>query len=111
VVLGAGLALRSPGNGRNADAAFAISALGAAEWRVAAVGIDVLPGAVVHDPEDVGILVQTQLADFVHDMADSRVILNDRISILALRERFTDKAGVRQVRLVQHRISEPDAPK
>ena len=48
VVLGVGRDLaRHPGDGRNAVAAFAQRALGAAERRVAGVGIDVLPGAVV----------------------------------------------------------------
>ena len=45
----------------NAVAAFAHGALGAAERRVAGVGVDVLPGAVVRGPEDVGVLVEAEL--------------------------------------------------
>ena len=101
VVLRAGRDLAGhPGDGRNAVAAFAHRALGAAERRVAGVGIDVLPGAVVGRVEDERVLVEAERADLVHDAADPGVELDDRVGVLALGQRLVDVVRVRHVRLV-----------
>ena len=76
----------------NAVAAFAHGALGAAERRVAGIGVNILPGAVVRGPEDVGVLVEAERADLVHDPADPRVVLDEGIGVLALGHGFVDRS-------------------
>ena len=75
-------------------------ALGPTIGRIACVGKHVLPGAVVGRPEHVGVLVEAERADPVHDMADARVVLDDRVAELALRGRFADVLRRRHVRLM-----------
>ena len=82
-----------PGDRRNAVAAFAHGALGAAERRVAGIGIDVLPGAVVGRVEDQRVLVEAERAELVHDAADAGVELDDRIGVFALGHRLVDEVG------------------
>ena len=92
---------------RNAIAALAHRALGAAERRIARIGINVLPGTVVRRPEHVGVLVEAERTDLVHDAADARVVLHDRVGIFALRERLVLELGCRHVRLMH--LHEVDA--
>src|SRR5262249_9099746 len=106
-VLRTGLDPRTPCNGRNAVAALTHGALGAAEWRIASIWVNVLPGAIVARPKDVSVLIETKRANLVHDPADPRIILNDRIRVFALRERFFLEFGGRHVRLMH--LHEVDA--
>ena len=61
------------------NATFSNRALGAAERRVARVRINVLPCAIIARPEDIRILIEAERAYLIHDAADARVVLDDRI--------------------------------
>ena len=61
------------GDGRDAVAAFPVCSLGAAERRVAGVGINVLPRAVVGSLENERVLVEAEFLEFVHDVPDASV--------------------------------------
>ena len=102
-----GLDLRPPGDRGNAVAALADGALRAAERRVAGVGVNVLPGAVVGRPENVGVLVETERANLVQDTADAGVGLDDGVGILGLGHGFVHEVRMRHVRLVN--LHEVDA--
>src|SRR5262249_57949533 len=67
IILGTGLYLaRHPSHSRNSVTAFSISSLRAAKRRVARVGIDILPSAIVRCPKDQGVtLVQAKCADLI----------------------------------------------
>src|SRR5262249_39115718 len=73
IVLCVGLDLGAPGDGRDTVTTFAVGPFGAAEGRVAGVGVNVLPGAVIRGPKDICVLVEAERTDFIHDMADARI--------------------------------------
>src|ERR1700733_346362 len=66
------LDLGTPGDGRYADTAFADRAFGAAERRISRVRVNVLPGTVVGGPKHIGVLVEAERTDLVHNAADAR---------------------------------------
>ena len=91
---------RPPGDSRNAAAALAVGAFGAAEWRIAGIRIDVLPGAVIGGPYHKGVFIDPQLAQLIHDMANAGIHFHHRVGVFALRHRLADVIRIRHVRLV-----------
>ena len=74
MVFGTRLDLARPDSDRgNAIAALAHRAFGAAEWRVAGIGVNILPGAIISRVENQRILVHAGFAQLVHDPADAGV--------------------------------------
>src|SRR5690348_17518825 len=57
-----------------------------------------LPGAVVGGPEHVGVLVEVEGPNLVHDPADPRVVLHNRVGVLAFRHRLQLELRRRHVR-------------